>query len=122
MGRAFANRPKREGNAVSWLWLILAIGFEVSGTTCMKMSAGFTKLVPAVAMFALYGLSITALTIALKKIDVGVAYAVWSGLGTVLIACIGAVWFRESLTLTKAAAIGLIIIGVVTLNLCSNAQ
>lgn len=100
-----------------WLYLTMAIILEVSGTTCMKLSQGFTKTVPSIFMLSFYLLSLGLLTIALKKIDVSVAYAIWSGLGTALIASVGILWFKEPLTALKIISIGLIIIGVVGLNL-----
>ena len=102
---------------MSWLYLILAIVLEVSGTTCMKLSYGFTKLLPSILMFILYGFSLGALTLALKKIDVGMAYAVWSGLGTALIATVGILWFKEPATALKIVSLGVIIIGVIGLHL-----
>jgi small multidrug resistance pump len=102
---------------MSWLYLILAIVLEVSGTTCMKLSYGFTKLLPSILMFILYGFSLGALTLALKKIDVGMAYAVWSGLGTALIATVGILWFKEAISAVKIISLGLIIIGVIGLHL-----
>jgi small multidrug resistance pump len=102
---------------VSWLYLILAIGLEVTGTTCMKLSDGFAKTTASLLIFVFYGLSIVALTLAVKHIDISVSYAVWSGLGTGLMAVIGVVWFGEPLTSIKAAALALIIVGVVAVNL-----
>ena len=102
---------------MSWVFLLLAILLEVSGTICMKLSEGFTRWGPAVLMFLLYGLSFSALTFVLKKIDVSVAYAIWSGLGTALIGTVGMVWFREPATALKLVSIGLIVMGVVGLNL-----
>ncbi|WGV28487.1 DMT family transporter [Halotia branconii] len=101
---------------ISWIYLIAAIMFEVSGTTCMKLSEGFTKIVPSILIFVFYGICFTFLTLALKRLEVSVAYAVWSGLGTVLIASIGIIWFRESFTLIKFLSIALIIIGVIGIN------
>ena len=101
---------------MNWLFLVLAIVAEVVGTTCMKLSSGFTQLLPSVAMFTFYGLSLSALTMALKKIEVSVAYAIWSGLGTALIAIIGIFGFKEPATALKIMSILLIIIGVVGLN------
>ncbi|WP_225894284.1 DMT family transporter [Atlanticothrix silvestris] len=101
---------------ISWLYLIAAIIFEVSGTTCMKLSEGFTKTVPSILIFVFYGICFTFLTFALKRLEVSVAYAVWSGLGTTLIATIGVLWFRESFTPVKFLSIILIIIGVIGLN------
>ena len=100
-----------------WLSLILAISFEVAGTTMMKLSDGFSKIAPSVAMFIFYILSLSALTFALKKFDVSVAYAIWSGLGTALITIIGFIIFKEAVTVTKIVSILLIIIGVVGLHL-----
>jgi len=107
---------------MSWFWLVLAITFEVLGTTSMKLSAGLTKLTPTIALFIFYGLSLVGLTLALKKMDVSVAYAVWSGLGTILITAVGVFWFRESLTPIRIGAIGMIIVGVVVLNLSAGAH
>jgi small multidrug resistance pump len=107
---------------MTWLYLALAILLEVSGTTCMKLSQGFTKLVPWALLFVFYTLSMGMLTLALKGIDVSVAYAVWSGVGTALIATIGVLWFKEPLTALKLISIGLIIIGVVGLNLGGGAH
>ncbi|MDZ8188177.1 MAG: multidrug efflux SMR transporter [Nostoc sp. ChiSLP02] len=101
---------------ISWIYLIAAIIFEVSGTTCMKLSQGFTKIAPSVLIFVCYGLCLTFLTLALKRIEVSVAYSIWAGLGTILVAMIGIIWFRESATLTKLISITLIIIGVIGIN------
>ena len=102
---------------MSWLYLVLAIVLEVSGTTSMKWSQGFTQTLPSVLMFLFYGLSLSALTLALKTIDVSVAYAVWSGLGTALIATVGVLWLKEPLNTLKIASLMLIIIGVIGLHL-----
>ncbi|MFK0732266.1 MAG: DMT family transporter [Gloeotrichia echinulata GP01] len=103
--------------SISWLYLYAAILFEVSGITCMKLSQGFTKIVPSILMFVFYGLCFTCLTLCLKRIEVSVAYSVWAGLGTTLIAIIGIIWFHESINLTKFISIALIIMGVIGLNL-----
>lgn len=102
---------------MTWLYLILAILLEVSGTTCMKLSEGFTKLVPSTLLFVFYSLSFVMMTLALKRIDVSVAYAIWSGMGTALIATIGVLWFKEPITALKLISLVLIIGGVVGLNL-----
>ncbi len=102
---------------MSQVYLVLAIIMEVSGTTCMKLADGFTKTLPSVLVFAFYGLSLAALTMALKKLDVSIAYATWSGLGTALIAMIGIYWFHEPMTALKGASLVLIIAGVVGLNM-----
>lgn len=83
----------------------------------MKLSAGFTKPLPSVLMWVLYGVCFSFLALTLKKIDVGVAYAIWSGVGTALIAAVGVVYFREPLTVMRAVGLITIIAGVVVLNL-----
>jgi len=100
-----------------WLVLFGAIVFEVAGTMAMKLSEGFTKPVPSVLLFVFYAVAFVGLTFAIKKIEVGVAYAVWSGVGTALIAAIGILYFRESVTIVKLTSLLLIVIGVVGLNL-----
>jgi small multidrug resistance pump len=102
---------------MTWLYLVLAILLEVSGTTCMKLSEGFTRVVPSILLFVFYTLSFSMLTLALKRIDVSVAYAVWSGVGTALIATIGVLWFKEPATAVKLVSLGLIILGVIGLNM-----
>ena len=95
-----------------WLYLALAIGLEVCGTTCMKLSEGFSRLTPSILMFVFYGLSFAAFVFALKRIDVSVAYAIWAGLGVMLIAIIGITYFKEPVSALKIASILLIIAGV----------
>ncbi|HLG13363.1 MAG TPA: multidrug efflux SMR transporter [Blastocatellia bacterium] len=107
---------------MTWIYLAVAIILEVSGTTCMKLSEGFTRAVPSVLMFVLYGLSFGALTLALKKIDLGVAYAIWSAVGTALIATIGILWFKEPATVLKLVSLALVIVGVIGLNLSGGAH
>jgi small multidrug resistance pump len=87
----------------------------------MKMSEGFSKTVPSVVMFVFYILSLVALTYALKKIDMSMAYAVWAGVGTALITLVGISFFKEPATMLKLASIALIIIGVVGLHLSDEA-
>lgn len=105
---------------ISWLFLLIAILSEVAGTICMKLSTGLTKAVPVVAMFALYGVSFSFLALSLKTIDVSVSYAIWSGLGTAVIAVAGYFIFGEPLGALKIASICLIIVGVIGLNLAGH--
>ena len=102
---------------LGWIYLISAILFEVAGTTAMKMSDGFSKTIPSFAMAIFYILSLSALTFALKKFDVSMAYAIWSGVGTALITVIGFYYFKEEITLLKIVSISFIILGVVGLHL-----
>ncbi len=105
-----------------WVYLVLAIVFEVLGTTCMKVAYGFTKLLPSILIFVFYGMSLVFLTLALKGIEVSIAYAFWAALGTALVAMIGIVWFRESVSALKIVSLALIIVGVVGLHLSQTAQ
>jgi small multidrug resistance pump len=100
------------------LWLG-AIVLEVAGTTAMKWSTGFTRLMPSVLMVACYAAAFAGLTYTLKYIEVSTAYAVWAGVGTALIAAIGFVYFTEPVTLGKLFYSGLILVGVIGLNLVS---
>jgi small multidrug resistance pump len=100
-----------------WLYLLIAILTEVVGTTLMKVSQGLTRLIPSVLMFVLYGISFVFMALALKKLEVSTAYAIWSGLGTALIATIGILWFRESFNIPKLVGLVLIVGGVILLNL-----
>jgi small multidrug resistance pump len=105
---------------IYWLFLALAIALEVIGTSCLKFSTGFTKVIPSTLVFLFYGLSFTALGLALKKIDVSIAYAIWAGVGTIFIALIGFTFFKETITFTKLMYLLLIIIGVIGLKLSSS--
>lgn len=73
----------------------MAIVFELSGTLSMKLSHGFTRPWPSVLMFLFYGISFTSLNVALTSIKVGVAYAVWSGAGIILISVAGALFLKN---------------------------
>jgi small multidrug resistance pump len=100
-----------------WVYLGFAIAFEVAGTTSMKLSEGFSKLLPSTLMVVFYIVSFALMALALKKLEVGMTYAIWAGLGTALIAVIGVLWFKEPMSVLKAVSILLIIAGVVGLNL-----
>ena len=100
-----------------WFYLAMAILLEVMGTTCMKLSEGFTRLIPSVLVFVLYMVSFSFMILALKKMELGVVYAIWAGLGTAMIALIGIVWFQESVSLLKIVSIVFIVLGVVGLRL-----
>lgn len=99
-----------------WLYLIIAITMEVAGTTSMKLSEGFSKLLPSISIFIFYGISFTFLTLALKVLPVGMTYAIWSAAGTALITLVGIIWFGESFNMIKVISLLLIIIGVAGLH------
>ncbi len=105
-----------------WVLLVSAIALEVCGTTAMKLSDGFARLAPSIAIFVFYTLSFVALTYSIKHIDLAVAYAIWSGLGTALVTCVGLVYFGEPLTAAKVASIAVIIGGVAGLHLSGGAH
>jgi small multidrug resistance pump len=102
---------------MSYIFLALGILFEVLGTICMKFAEGFTRLVPSILVFVFYSASLVALIFVLKKMPVSVAYAIWAGLGTALIAVIGMFWFKEPFTIIKLGSILLIVIGIIGLEL-----
>ena len=99
------------------LLLAFAILFEVIGTTCMKLSEGFTRLWPSLGIVLFYAASFICLTLALRHLQVSVAYAIWAGLGTVLITLIGVALFHEPMSAWRAGCIALVLVGVVGLNL-----
>jgi small multidrug resistance pump len=98
-----------------WLLLGLAIATEIAATVSLKASEGFTRLVPSIIVVVGYGASFGFLARALRTIEVGVAYAIWSAVGTAAVAVLGIMLFGESATLAKAFWIGVIIVGVVGL-------
>lgn len=102
---------------MSWLYLSLAIIFEIIGTTLMKMSNGFSLLMPAVGTLFSYIVCFTLLSFALKTIDMGIAYAIWSAAGLSVIAAIGIIFFHEDINPVKIISLILIIAGVIGLNL-----
>jgi small multidrug resistance pump len=107
---------------MEWFFLSLAIVLELFGTTLMKMSNGFTKLWPSLGMIAAYVLCFGSLTLSLNKIPVSVAYAIWSGVGIVVISVIGILVFKESINPLKIVSVILIVAGVVGLNLSGTAH
>ena len=104
----------------SWLLLSVAILTEVVATSALKASDGFTKVTPSIVVIVGYVLSFYFLSLALKGIPVGVAYATWAGLGIVLITLIAWVMYGQKLDLAALVGMGFILIGVVIMNLFSN--
>ena len=100
--------------------LAIAIVSEVIGTLSLKASEGFTRLGPSLIVVVAYGLAFYFLSLTLKSIPVGIAYAVWSGIGVTLVALIGWIVFGQKLDLAAVLGMGLIIAGVIVLNLFSN--
>jgi small multidrug resistance pump len=109
-------------NAGSMLMLILAIVSEVVGTVALKASDGFARLGPTMLVVVGYGLTFYLLGLALKQIPLGVAYAIWSGLGTASAVLAGVLLWRESLNAAGVVGIALIVAGVLMLNLFPGAS
>jgi len=107
---------------VSWVILFFAIVFEVAGTLTLKFTEGMTRLWPTVLMFAFYLASLFGLSMAVSRIPVGTAYAVWSGLGTLMVAVVGILWFKEQATVLRGVSMVLIVIGVAGLYLTGSPQ
>lgn len=104
---------------MSWLYLVIAIVTEVIGTTALKATEGFTKVVPSLIVAVSYAASFYFLSLTLKVIPVGIAYAVWSGVGIVLIAIVGWLMFGQTIDRYGVLGIALIGAGVVVLNTLS---
>ncbi|MDR5731855.1 multidrug efflux SMR transporter [Caballeronia sp. LZ025] len=102
--------------------LFVAILLEIVGTTCLQKSDQFTKLVPTLAMAGCYLGACYFLSIVLKTIPVGLAYAIWSGLGIVLISTVSFFVFRQRLDAPAVVGLGFIVLGVVIINVFSNAR
>lgn len=100
-----------------WASLAGAIAVEILATTLLDRSAGFTRPVPGVAALVGYAVAFYLLTRALRTVLLSVAYALWSALGTAVVATIGVVFLGEALTVTKAVGLVAIVVGVVILEL-----
>ncbi|MEM9280447.1 MAG: SMR family transporter [Verrucomicrobiota bacterium] len=104
---------------MTWIYLAIAIVAEVIGTSFLKLSEGFTKLWPSVAVVVGYGFAFFFLSLTLKSIPVGIAYAIWSGVGVSLVTLIAWVAFGQKLDVAGILGITLIVSGVVVLNVFS---
>lgn len=104
---------------MNYIYLLAAIVCEVVATSALKGSNGFTVLMPSLITVAGYCLAFYFLSLTLRTIPVGIVYAIWSGLGIVLIAVVGAVWFRQTLDWPAILGLALILAGVVVVNVFS---
>ncbi|MFI0357146.1 DMT family transporter [Actinomadura sp. 9N407] len=102
---------------MAWFLVVAAGLFEVAMALCLKQSKGFTEALPAAGFLVFAVISFGLLTIALKDLEVGTAYAVWVGIGAVGTAALGMLWLGDQVTPLKLGALALIIIGVIGLNL-----
>ena len=105
---------------MSAFFLAAAILLEITATTALKLSNGLTRPGPACVVVAGYAASFSMLSLALRGIDLSTAYAVWSGVGTAIVAAIGILWFGEPANAWKLASLALIIVGVVGLHLAGH--
>ena len=106
---------------MNYLYLAAGIVAEVIGTSALKASDGLSRLWPSLVVVTGYGVAFYCLSLTLRTIPVGVAYAIWSGIGMVLIAIIGRIFYRQALDPPAVVGIALIIAGVLVVNLLSNA-
>jgi small multidrug resistance pump len=105
--------------SIAHLYLAIAIVCEVTATTALKQSESFSRLVPSLITAAGYGASFWFLSLTLRTMSTGVVYAIWSGIGIVLISIVSWIWFKQNLDLPAMLGMGLIIAGVLTINLFS---
>jgi len=104
---------------MAYVYLLVAIIAEVVGTSALKASDGFKNWIPNVIVIVGYGLAFYFLSLVLKTIPVGVAYAIWSGLGIVLISLVGYIYFKQRLDFPAVIGMALIISGVIVINIFS---
>ncbi|MEZ2721309.1 multidrug efflux SMR transporter [Paenalcaligenes hominis] len=104
---------------MSWIYLSIAIFAEIIATTALKKAEGFSVLVPSIVTVSGYAIAFYFLSLSLKDIPVGVAYAVWSGIGIVAISIIGLVLFKQRLDAAAMIGVGFIVVGVLILNIFS---
>jgi len=104
---------------MTYFYLALAIAAEVAGTTLLKATEEFSKLVPTTFLVIFYLISFWLMTLALRELPLGIVYAVWSGLGICLVALVGAIVYKEMPDLASIIGMGLIISGVVVMHLFS---
>ncbi|WP_408637145.1 DMT family transporter [Pseudosulfitobacter koreensis] len=102
------------------MWLFIAVAAETLGTTALQASQQFSRLWPSVAVILCYAASFYFMSLVLKVMPVGIVYAIWSGLGIVMIAGIGFVLFNQRLDLPALAGLGMIIAGILVIHLFSN--
>lgn len=102
-----------------WLLLAFAIALELSGTICLKLSHGFTRLLPSIGVVFFYLGSFALMAQSLKALEVGIVYAIWAGVGTALIAIVGILAFGESVTLVKILGLLMIVGGTALLRAAS---
>jgi len=104
---------------MAYFYLAIAIIAEVAATSALKASAEFTRLVPSLIVVVGYGIAFYCMTLVLRSIPIGITYAVWAGLGIVLVTIVGAVLYKEIPDVPAVIGIGLIVTGVIVINVYS---
>jgi small multidrug resistance pump len=112
-------RPSRSTFVNGYVWLSIAILGEIIATSMLKASDGFTKLVPSLITVAGYLTAFWALSHSMRTVPVGIGYAIWSGVGIVAITAIAWVWFKQQIDMPAMLGMGLILAGVVVINVFS---
>jgi small multidrug resistance pump len=102
---------------MAYLFLMAAIATEVAGTSLLKTTDGFSRLIPTVVCLTAYAISFAFMAQAVKHVPVDILYALWSGIGTAAIVCIGVAFLDQSINVTSVAGIVVIVAGVVVVNL-----
>jgi small multidrug resistance pump len=112
-----SDSPHADGNGggIYWIYLFIAIFFELAGTRSMKLSDGFANLLPSILIYIFYGLSFVLFPLSMKGIELSIAYAIWSGVGTTMTCVIGFYFFNETMNLVKIIALVAIIGGCAVL-------
>ena len=106
--------------SLSYLYLGIAIVAEVIATSALKASEGFSRLGPSIVTVIGYGVALFCLSLTLRTIPTGIAYAIWSGVGIVLISAVGWIWMKQALDTPALIGLGLIIAGVLVVNVFSS--
>ena len=106
----------------AWMLLLLAIAAEVVGTSCLKLSDGFSRLGPSVVVLLAYSTSMLLLSQVVKSIPLGITYAMWSGIGIIAIVLVGLLVYRQTPTTMQLFGMTLITAGVVIVNLSGSGK
>jgi len=115
-----AGRYIQKGVKMTYLYLSIAIIAEIISTSALKSSEEFTKLYPSIIVVVGFGVSFYFLTLVLRTIPLGITYAIWSGVGIILVAMVGVVFHKQSIDMPAILGMGLIIAGVTVINVFSN--
>ena len=105
---------------MAWVYLLLAVLFEIIWTTALKYSNGFTRVIPVVIILASGSVSLYLLSLAMKSIPLGTSYAVWTGIGSIGAAIIGIIFFNDPVNFGRLFSFALVVLGIIGLKVFSN--